>query len=309
MTTPLYSANADIKYPLSDLHTTAIPNDILLDLSMMLPHAYKVGAVVQSPVLTAIHTGPGFAFVSFDRIDGEPVGYAMVEDPVPGYIYELTMEEGTGWVVFGPGVKTTYNSGFVSVALDDNCLLYVPETEPVFQLSLNGQHQTLTGVMNLVSASPWLELQLREAGDITIIDILRTTALTEEDRLDLLADSPELGADTRVFTVGGVVPVDGAITLVLDEDAAFADCDPHPAELPPRDLLRDEPSPLPLDEFTGTTAATPFPCIEDQDPLPVGEAADEDVTYWGGQRLEIVPVIQKGQTVASGLVIMKGAGA
>jgi hypothetical protein len=159
----LFSNNADIKYPLSDFHEEVIPNDILLDLSLNVPDGIE-------PVLTILRIGLGFAFVAFeDSSTRVPVASVLVQNPLPARVVPLDMSvEGFGWVVFGPGLSSSFYSGDVAVELDPETVVSMVQTAPTFALIVNGIRTPIENVLRLEAANGFLTIRALDQHTVVI---------------------------------------------------------------------------------------------------------------------------------------------
>ena len=139
----LYSENSSIKYPLDDQHTEAIANDILLDLSLSVPS--DAGIIT----CTNMVIKPSFIFISLECAT-YPIGHVMVTNPIPFIIYPLTMScDGSGWVVFGPGVSREFTIRGSTAAIDKRTILYNVDTAKKFKLSVNGFEYDMPPILNI----------------------------------------------------------------------------------------------------------------------------------------------------------------
>jgi len=251
----LYSGNADRKYPLSDFHTTDVPNDLLLDLSLSVPEGIE-------PVLSAARVGVRFVFLCFeDKTSHAAVASIMITDPIPARVYPLQMDvPGFGWVVFGGRSATNepYFSGAVAVDLDPECWVALKTMGPLFALEVNGFPKEVANVLELASVSDLLTITVE---DDTIYLDRNDDVITEDDLVALNLEDQVIGdTEQTLYTVDGVLP-DASGNIDIDIVGCIQDCG-GTRELPvPRgDTGLGEQGELPLDIYTTRRYAEGDPC-------------------------------------------------
>ncbi len=211
----LYNENAAVKYPLDDLHTEVIPNDILLDLSLTLPPGS--GQVI----CTNIVCRSGYVFVSFETAS-MAVGHLITTTPVPFRILPLTMScDGAGWVVLGPGALREFSIVGSSAAVDPRCIVPSISTLRKFKLKVNGFEYDFPSILKIVASPAALLARETRTIDTTPVETLvisrNDLALgTTVVKTGLVEYDPE---DQPVATLAGVRPDSaGNIDIVLQTE-------------------------------------------------------------------------------------------
>lgn len=265
MTVPLrYSNNANIKYPLSDFHETDVPNDILLNLSMTVPDGVE-------PVASIIQVTPFTAFLAIeDALTNALLGSVLVEEPVPTRVYPIDMDvDGFGYVVFGPGIRTPYNSGNVSIALDPDTVVYSPLIAPELQLEVNGVNRGVRSVLNIEESTNILLFTVE--GNTIYID--RNDDLLTAEQISgftSLAGSIVDGTEI-VATIAGAEPDDaGNINILFRDEDYYEDCPDVYTMEPVRTLDGTYPGDaLPLDILVSRQDVDEdYECVDPDDPGP-----------------------------------------
>lgn len=251
----LYSGNADRKYPLSDFHTTDVPNDLILDISMSVPEGIE-------PVLSAARVGVRFAFLCFeDKTTHAAVASIMITDPIPARVYPLQMDvSGFGWVVFGGRSATNepYFSGAVAVDLDPECWVALKTVGPLFALEVNGFPKEVANVLELASISELVTITVENG--IIYLD-RNDDVITEDDLVALNLEDQAIGDTEQIlYTLDGVLPdADGNIDV--DIVGCIQDCGPtRELSVPRSDTGLGEQGELPLDIYTPRRYVDGDPC-------------------------------------------------
>jgi hypothetical protein len=278
MTLPLlYSNNAEIKYPLDEFHEEPIPDSILLDMSLTVAEGVD-------PVVAAIRVGAGFVFVSVEeRTTGVPVGSAIVQSPLTGIVYPLTMDNGGfGWVVFGPGsiFGNEFFSSDVEVGIDPECITRLKPTANPFELSVNGFSKEIANVLSIASFNSLLTITVD--GNTIYID-RNDDGLDDTDLAAFSNDTDPLAAveNNVLFTIDGVSPDDDG-NIDIDIEGCVDDCsDERSLEVPRGDTSQGVQGELPLDIFTERTYAPGDPCDPDAESSSAAEASSSPDPFEG----------------------------
>jgi len=266
----LYSNNADVKFPLSDVHTEDIPNDILTGLTMSSPADI-------TPMLTGLRVGMGFVFAVFEDLStGEAVGDVRIDDPVPGIIYPLSMSvPGTGFIMFGPGAvsREGYFSGQVNVALENEVVTRLDTLtggfgsgfgpgfeilgEYAWGIHVNSLEYGLENVLEMLSNNELITITVED--NVVYID-RNDAAIGDVGRIDLLDRAAGGGEDPRVFSVADTLP-DSNGNIDIDLDDCMEKCaDVNNLEIGRGDLIAGDAVTLPLDIYFPPKANPDDPC-------------------------------------------------
>jgi len=268
----LYSNNAEIKYPLDEFHETDVPDNIILDMSLTV-------AEDVDPVVAAIRVGAGFVFISVEEATtGIPIGSAIVQSPLTGIVYPLTMDNGGfGWVVFGPGavVGNMYFSGDIEVPVDPECITRLKPGLPIIDLSVNGFTKDIANVLKISSLNSLLTITVEEG---TIYIDRNDDGLDEDDLAGFSRDSDPLQAveQSILFSIDGVLPdADGNIDV--DIEGCIEGCsDERDLAVPRGDTSQGVQGELPLDIFTERTYAPGDPCAPNPESSSQAASSDPD---------------------------------
>jgi len=220
----LYSENTNIKYPVEDRCTEPIPFDCLVDAAVSVPAAMaRTGVRITNLIRT-----PAFVFMSLESGE-EPVGHVLVTGPAAFRAYPLTMSaEGTGWVVFGPGVQEPLDLKGISAQLDPRCILPAVGGGIQFKLRVNGVEHDMPNILTVRT-----NYFLRQAIEARTHDLEPDSPATATGpcavlgRNDLVLDENLLKygmvdrdfTDLPLFSIGGVDP-DAAGNLDIELAAA-----------------------------------------------------------------------------------------
>lgn len=260
MTPLMYSNNAEVKYPLSSFHEAAIPNDILIGMTLHIDAGLD-------PVLSVLQVLPGFAYLAIeDSVSHELIASVAVSSPVSAIIYPMEMSQGSyGAVSFGPGITSAFNSGHVSVALDPDVVTYRRTPGPVWSLNVNGQAYALTDLLKLVAGSSYLTLTAE--GSTIYFD--RHDSAIPADTLRRFTEVAGLSSEP-VLTIGGVRPdAAGNIQFSFQSSDTFPDC-PDVYSLKPKRATEgyDEATELPLDVLVPREYSDNYECTPEQPDPP-----------------------------------------
>jgi len=257
-----HSANADIKYPLSDTHTSDVPNDLLLDLSI----SAQVGEDV---VLGAVRVHADIVFLSFERaISREAVATLLVNSPRTGVIYPLSMDvDGFGYVVLGDGAFGDYLETSTTIALDPECFLPVRNITPVFSLQVNGVVKEFRNILELLSSeSDVLSITIED--NVIYLDRLddNLSAQEQADLTDSILQDPDV-SDSIIYTINGVRPDENG-NIDITVLGCIPDCErDYSLEIPRGDEGQGTSGELPLDVFN-PRRGDDDPCVDTPGPPP-----------------------------------------
>lgn len=149
MSSQLYESNAGLKFPLSESHTEAVPNDLLLDMSLSVPED------VEPALSDIVCTGLTLFVAVEDRATGLAVGQFMVSRPKACAFYDMTstMDGCRGWLVPGPGVSRVFNQGLSApVEPDPSVVARVPwDRSSIRGFAINGVARVVDGPVRIRS--------------------------------------------------------------------------------------------------------------------------------------------------------------
>ena len=305
MTALLYSNNANIKYPLSDFHEEGVPNSILLNMSLDIPDGY-------TPVLAVLQVSSVLVYLSIeDETTHELLAQVVVTKPRQIRIYPLEMSvKGSGYVVFGPGIQTQYNSGHVQIKLDPEIVTYSNRFAPALQLTVNGRQYDFSDTLEMLSVSNFLAVTIEN----NRIYFDRQDSEMSDEFISNLSEQVAGDLAAALYTVGGVPPdEDGLMSINIDPATTISDCEDI-YTLAPGQLTsgEDEATLLPLDLIVPRSGTPYYECGPDEVPPGESPIAGEQIIK-NASILDVsndnpvgVLYSTRGDTITSGVIIDGG---
>lgn len=205
MARQIQSYNSASKFPLAPNSSEDIPTDILLDMSLTLP----AGAV---PVLSVLTTTTATVFIALaDGVTGAGLAHVAITTPTSFTMYELTADAAnvSGFVVFGPGCHSAYNSGRRAEPIDMGALTHVSNINTLTGVDIDGD-------VHAMDITAPLELSSRD-GSVLFERVGDTIKMSVSE----LAYTVQHGTGPRnpnglILSLGGATPdkKDGNINIV-----------------------------------------------------------------------------------------------
>lgn len=283
-----YFEHAHSPYPLEDAEKRT-PYDALVDLSLTVdPDVFAEGVK-----LTAMKITPAFVFVAFET-PSRAVAHAFIETPASGRIYQLECQEGSGWVMFGPGVRKAFElEADVQIDVDPKALIIEDDVTPGFTLEVNGRQYPMPSTLTIL-ADGFAQSRVEDPRDLdsgaaAALVISRNDAVINERLLTgglLAGGNPPIrrlgpatpdeagNIDIRVTIAPTLVGDSGVISVPCDnpEVAAFILWSSGVLGCPPSDLLdqlrfsdcgEGRPYELPFDKLLQKFKGDITPCGPD----------------------------------------------
>ncbi len=216
MAAQIYDENTSEKYPLEDWDETAIPTDVLVDLSLSVPDYAVLDSLNENSnlVLTNLVVTPAYAFVSIELPTGEPLCHVMVLDPVPFRIYPMTAESlVTGWIVFGPGVSRPASFLGVNALVSFKCICAngIAEGGAQQTLEVNGVSYVAPPVLTIRTNELMGENTL-SGSSVFVLSRNNTEFTTDMLQSMLRVINPNKGA--LLYSINGVLPDENGDVLL-----------------------------------------------------------------------------------------------
>ncbi len=205
-----YFEHAHSPYPLVD-EEGRVPYDLLVDFALTVgPSLFEAGVW-----LTTIKSTPAYTFVAFES-DSGAVAHAFVETPIPGRIYRLESQLAEGWVMFGPGVRKSFElANGIKIDADPKCMIVEANDAVGFNLQVNGRSFPMPPTLTLV-ADGFTQSRVEPDRDLSTgvapaLNVSRNDAVIDET---LLTRGLVAGGNPPITRVGDATPdINGNINV------------------------------------------------------------------------------------------------